>query len=164
MNPLKTFWSNLRRAFSPQDNPFLAQERWTHRHREQRPWWETLRLILLLGAPLALVMILRLPREAQTGLWLASLVSLVHIPLIFLVVAMQCGRVFAREEQQATLDLLLMIPMRRPWLVWYQLAGPILTGLRVAAYGLPLYLLSLLLGGISLGLLILGGLALIRRR
>jgi ABC-type Na+ efflux pump permease subunit len=156
MNTIKTFWSNLREAFSPEENPFLAQERWGRRRGGRMPLWDALRLILLLVAPLVLVVALMLSREGgQLGMWLASLVSVIHIPLILLAVAFHCGRVFSREEQQGTLDLLLMVPTRRPWLVWHKLAGPILTGLRVAAYGLPLYLLSLLLGGVSLWTLLM---------
>lgn len=149
MNPLKAFWNHLWEAFSPEENPFLAQERWGQGRHGRSPLEDSLRLILILIAPWLLVVALMRPHQTPLGIGLASLVSLIHIPLIFLAVALHCGRTFSREEQQGTLDLLLLVPMRRPRLVWYKLAGPLLTGFRVAAYGLPFYLLSLFLGGIS---------------
>ena len=157
MNTLKAFWANLREAFSLAENPFLAQERWGRERHGRTPLEDALRLVLMLVAPWLLGVALLRPQQAPLGIALASLVSLIHIPLILLAVALHCGRTFSREEQQGTLDLLLMIPARRPWLVWYKLAGPLLTGLRVAAYGLPFYLLSLFLGGVSLWTLLMLG-------
>jgi len=150
MEALKAFRRQLEESFSFWHNPFLAQDQrraWRH---GALPFSETFRLLLVLVCPFMLVVALILSRQGSLGFLLASAVSLVHLPAVLLAASLHASQAFQREEEQGTLDAVLLFPTPRPWLVWQKLVGPLLTGLRIAAYGLPLYLVCFLLGGFSL--------------